>query len=125
MVGCDTVTTNEIKGFVLHKYFNYVLLLSMAMAVTSLAKAGDLTIDQDSENSTIVTEIANESDSFDITIDQSGESNQLAISVDSHIAATIDQIGTHGLIDLASSGSNQQLSLSQEGVDNQNRASYT
>ena len=105
----------------MHRY----VLVTGLMAISSLLSAGDLAIDQVAENSRIATDIIDVSQSFDIAIEQSGDYNQLAISVDSHIAATIDQIGIHGLIELATAGVNQHLSLSQEGSDNQIRATLS
>ena len=95
----------------------YLFLLFFVISLSS--RAGELTIEQQSEDSTIVTDIVSESNPFDIAIEQLGESNDLALAVDSHLSAIIEQVGVQGLIQLSTAGAKQQLSIHQDGNNNE------
>ena len=96
-----------------------LLFLLIIFTASLSSRAGELDIEQQSKDSTIVTDIASESKPFDISIQQLGESNNIALSVDSHLSGVIEQVGIGGLIQLSSAGTTQQLSIHQGGDSNE------
>lgn len=102
------------------KNHSAVLLLctsSLFGISSNLVFAGELTIEQNSRDSEISTEIVDDS-GFSVSLQQLGEDNTLKLVVDSDLTGSVSQRGIGGRISIDSSPGDQYIELIQLGVSN-------